>query len=69
MAAALAVPGPIAGAETFLLSMRDDIKSGRLRETGVAFEEIFARHPNVFLARARDLLASFGAGRRPAPLR
>lgn len=64
MTATLAVLGPIAGAEAFVLSMTDDITNDRLHKTGTAFEGVFARHPNAFLARVRDLLAPFCAAGR-----
>ncbi|MBU6486194.1 MAG: hypothetical protein KGQ57_00025 [Burkholderiales bacterium] len=57
----LALMGPVAAAEGFVLQMDlpEHRMTDRTLETGDAFKAVFARYPDAFLQGARDVLAPF----------
>jgi len=60
----MALLGPIAAAEAFILMMADSRLTTELKLLGDAFVSVFERHPRIFLEGTRRLLGVYlgGAG-------
>jgi hypothetical protein len=55
----MALIGPVAAAEAFILLMDESPMTSELQEIGIAFASVFERHADVFLARTRETLTPY----------
>ncbi|HVE08012.1 MAG TPA: hypothetical protein VNE00_12230 [Paraburkholderia sp.] len=58
----MALLGPIAAAEAFILLMADSQLTAELKVLGDAFVSVFERHPRIFLEGTRRLLDTYLSG-------
>ena len=59
----MAKGGPIAATESFILAMKDFPGSALIAETGDAFKTAFAKYPEGYPAKTRELLRQYSTGR------